>query len=152
MNREELRTALTGRFPTFSFGETTDFTVMWVNREELFAVAKKLHDDAELRFDFLFCETAVDRKEYFEVVYHLSSSDYKHSLEVKVKLADRNLPSVDSVASLWQAAEWYENEIFDLFGIRFLNHPNLRRIFLSDEWIGYPLRKDYRDDVNILSL
>lgn len=152
MNREELRTALAGRFPTFSFEETTDFTVMWVNREELLAVAKRLHDDTELRFDFLFCETAVDRKDHFEVVLHLSSSEYKHNLELKVKLEDRNAPSVDSVASLWQAADLYENEIFDLFGIRFLNHPNLRRIFLSDEWIGYPLRKDYRDDVNILSL
>jgi NADH:ubiquinone oxidoreductase subunit C len=69
-----------------------------------------------------------------------------------VNLEDRNNPEIDSVVSLWKAAELYECEIYDLFGIRFSGHPTLRRIFLGDDWQGYPLRKDYKDEVNVVKI
>ena len=71
---------------------------------------------------------------------------------LKVILDNRETPEIESVYSLWKAADLFEDEIFDLFGIRFLNHPNLRRIFLGNDWPGYPLRKDYKDEINMINL
>lgn len=150
MSKEELKAYLEITFPTCKFENTVDFPVLIVEKEHFFAIAKQLKEEPATNFDFLFCQTAVDYTSRFEVIYHLSSTTFRHDLVVKVLLVDRENPEVESVYPLWKAAELYENEIFDLFGIRFLNHPNLRRIMLGDEWPGYPLRKDYTD-VNILT-
>ena len=152
MNKQELKTYLEQTFPAAKVEETFDFPLMFVDKSELLDVAQKLKDSKETLFDFLFCETAIDRNPNFEVVFHLSSTTYHHDMVLKVVLEDRNNPELPSVYSLWKAAELYENEIFDLFGIRFTGHPNLRRIMLGDEWPGFPLRKDYKDDVNVVTL
>jgi len=152
MNRDELKLYLEQNFSQCKLEESFDFPVLIVDKSELFSIAQKLNTNADTQFDFLFCETAVDKLTHFEVVYHLTSSVYHHNLVVKVILEDRVNPEVESVYPLWMAADLYENEIFDLFGIRFKNHPNLRRIMLGDEWPGFPLRKDYKDDVNIVTL
>jgi NADH-quinone oxidoreductase subunit C len=97
------------------------------------------------RFVRLSTVTAVDRypsEPRFEVVYHLHSIERKERLRLKCRLGGSN-PEIESVTSVWPAANWYEREVFDLFGIRFLNHPDLRRIMLPDDWEGHPLRKDY---------
>jgi NADH-quinone oxidoreductase subunit C len=89
--------------------------------------------------------TAVDRypaDPRFEVVYHLHSLQRNQRLRLKCRIGADN-PEIDSVTSVWRAADWYEREVFDLFGIRFRNHPDLRRIMLPDDWEGHPLRKDY---------
>jgi len=89
--------------------------------------------------------TAVDRypaEPRFEVVYHLHSVARNERLRMKCRLGGKD-PEIESVTSVWRGANWYEREVFDLFGIRFLNHPDLRRILMPDEWEGYPLRKDY---------
>jgi NADH-quinone oxidoreductase subunit C len=89
--------------------------------------------------------TGVDRypaEPRFEVVYHLHSIDRKERLRLKCRLPGID-PVIESVTSVWRSANWYERETFDLFGIKFLNHPDLRRIMLPDDWEGYPLRKDY---------
>ena len=89
--------------------------------------------------------TAVDRypaEPRFEVVYHLHSIDRKERVRLKCRLGGEN-PEIESVTSVWRGAGWYEREVFDLFGIRFLNHPDLRRIMMPDDWEGHPLRKDY---------
>jgi NADH-quinone oxidoreductase subunit C len=89
--------------------------------------------------------TAVDRypaEPRFEVVYHLHSLERNQRLRVKCRLGGEN-PEIDSVTGVWRAANWYERETFDLFGVRFRNHPDLRRIMLPDDWEGHPLRKDY---------
>ena len=78
----------------------------------------------------------------FEVVYHLQSVQRNERLRLKCKLAG-STPEIESVCSVWRGANWYEREVFDLFGIRFLNHPDLRRIMMPDDWEGHPLRKDY---------
>jgi NADH/F420H2 dehydrogenase subunit C len=152
MTKEELKKYLEQTFPSGKVEETFDFALMYIDKSELLPVAQKLRDSSDTHFDFLFCETAVDRNPTLEVVYHLSSTTLHHDMVLKVVLTDREKPELPSVYSLWKAAELYENEIYDMFGIRFSNHPNLRRIMLGDEWPGFPLRKDYKDDINIVNL
>ena len=104
-----------------------------------------LHRDSALAFDMLSDVCAVDylpRVPRFEVVYHLYSVAKNHRLRVKV-LVDGTAPSVPSVVELWPSANWMEREVWDLYGIRFEGHPDLRRILLYEEFEGYPLRKDY---------
>lgn len=89
--------------------------------------------------------TAVDRhpaEPRFEVVYHLHSVKHNQRLRVKCRVNGRD-PEMDSVTPVWRSANWYEREVFDMFGIKFRNHPNLQRILMPDDWEGYPLRKDY---------
>ncbi len=152
MIKEALKTYLEKNFQAAKIEESFDFLILIVDKNELLEVARKLKNDAELRFDFLFCETAVDKVSNFEVIYHLNSSIFQHELELKVLLEKQEIPEISSVYELWKSADLFECEIFDLFGIKFINHPNLRRIFLGDEWIGYPLRKDYKDNINVVPL
>ena len=86
------------------------------------------------------------------VVYHLESTVHGHKMVLKVKISDRENPAVDTVSDIWKTAEFHEREVYDLFGIKFNNHPDLRRILLEEDWEGYPLRKDYKDEVNIVEL
>ncbi len=151
MTKKELKQYLEVTYPNMEVKETFNFPLLLVNKEDVIPVLTKLKDASETRFNFLFCETAVDRNPNFEVIYHLTSTYYHHDLEVKVILEDRENPIIDSVYGLWEAADLYEDEIYDMFGIRFTGHPNLRRIMLTDEWNGFPLRKDYQDD-KIISL
>jgi NADH-quinone oxidoreductase subunit C len=100
---------------------------------------------AEQNFARLSTITAVDwypEEPRFEVVYHLHSPERNERLRLKCRVTGEN-PEIDSVTAIWRGANWYERETFDLFGIRFRNHPDLRRIMLPEDWEGYPLRKDY---------
>lgn len=123
-----------------------------IHREELAAVCLFLRDHEETYFDFLSCISAVDNgteSGSFSVVYHLASIPYRHQLTLKVILEnDRgldNLPVVPTVTNVWRTADWHEREAFDLMGIYFDGHPDLRRILLPEDWEGYPLRKDYEE-------
>ena len=109
-------------------------------------VALMLRDDAELKMDFLQNVTAVDwpKQSKIEVVYHLYSYPLRHSFVVKADLP-RDKPVVPSVADVWWAAEWNEREQYDLLGVGFSGHPDLRRVMLPDDWVGHPLRKDYKE-------
>jgi len=98
---------------------------------------------SELGFETCHCLTAVDRKDKMEVVYHLYSFSNHFMLTLKVIISLDDL-TVESVSSLWRSADWLEREVFDLFGIRFLNHPDLRRIMNPDNWTDHPLRKDFK--------
>ncbi|MHC1775664.1 MAG: NADH-quinone oxidoreductase subunit C [Lentimicrobium sp.] len=110
----------------------------------------RIKEDSKLAFDYLICVTGVDHADHMQMVYHLESTLHKHLVVVKVKTADRENPALDSVSDLWPTAEFHEREAYDLLGIRFNNHPDLRRMFLDDNW-GYPLRKDFKDDIHIVS-
>jgi len=121
-----------------------------VAANDFHAFMQKIKDDKSLLFDFLICVTGVDYPEYLQMVYHLESTSLKHMLVVKVNTAGRENAAIDSVADLWPTSEFHEREAYDLLGIHFNNHPDLRRLFLDDEW-GHPLRKDYKDDVHIVS-
>jgi len=84
-------------------------------------------------------------------VYHFTSTTYRHTIVVKSKL-DRNNPEIETVSDIWRTAEFHEREAYDLFGVKFINHPDLRRLFMTDDWVGWPLRKDYEDAVNMIKL
>jgi NADH-quinone oxidoreductase subunit C len=99
----------------------------------------------DLKFERLTSVTAVDRypaEPRFEMVYHLQSIARKERIRLKAPLRGEN-PEIESAVAVYRSAGWYERETFDLFGVRFLNHPNLRRIMMPEDWEGYPLRKDY---------
>ena len=117
-----------------------------VNKESVLELFKFLRDDPELDFKFLMDLTAVDylnRKDNrFEVVYHFYSLKHNHRLRVKVPVSEDDC-TIDSVSSLWKTANWYEREVWDLYGIKFNGHPDMRRILLYEEFKGHPLRKDY---------
>lgn len=104
-----------------------------------------LHN-GELALDFPMSMTAVDWPEEKKItcVYHLYSMKLKHKLVVKCD-TDREKPSIPTVSDLWNNCDWFEREVFDLFGVNFEDHPDLRRIMLTDDWVGFPLRKDYKD-------
>lgn len=105
-------------------------------------VALALRDDAELAFDFLGCITGVHFPDRFESTTNLYSTVHRHKATIKV-MADKDKPEVPSVARVWPAANWHERESYDLLGIVYTDHPDLKRILLPDDWVGHPLRKDY---------
>jgi len=110
------------------------------------ALMKRLRDETALAFDFLQNLTAVDwiKRDTIELVYHLFSYEHRHSLAVKVDLP-RAAPRAPSVTALWPSADWMEREQFDLLGVVFEGHPDLRRLLMPDDWVGHPMRKDYRE-------
>ncbi len=112
---------------------------MLIKKESLVDVCGFLHESG---FDHLSMISGIDYVGWMEVVYHIWSYTRKENVVLKVKL-DRGMPVVDSVVSVWSGADWMERETYDLLGITFENHPDLRRILLPDGWIGHPLRKDY---------
>lgn len=113
-------------------------------------LAKSLKESDETAFDFLFCLTGVDFGQNLGVVYHLRSTVHNHTIVLKAMCADRSKPVLDTVSDIWIAAEFYENEVYDLLGIHFTNHPKPRRLFLEEN-DGFPLRKDFSDTINIVS-
>jgi len=122
--------------------------VVLVPREGILAGLRRLRDDPDLSFDLLSDLTCVDylgREPRFEIVYQLSSLAWRHRLRLKVPVPGHD-PTVASVTPLWRAADWAEREVYDLFGITFTGHPDLRRILLYPEFEGHPLRKDYPVD------
>ncbi len=116
-----------------------------VAREKIVEICTFLRDDPEMSFGFGMDLTGVDylgEEPRFEVVYHLFSYEKKHRVRLKVRVPE-NDPTVDSVASVWPALDWYEREAYNMYGIVFRGHPNLTRILLYEGFVGHPLRKDY---------
>ena len=126
------------------------FAEITVPSEKLHSLAKQLREHEDTLFDFLFCLSGVDYGKELGVVYHLRSTKFGHSLVLKTKTSDRVNPHIDTVSDIWKTADFHEREVYDLLGIKFNNHPDLRRLFLDYTW-GFPLRKDYVDDVNIVT-
>ncbi len=116
---------------------------VWVRPDRIVEVASFLRDDPDLDFQYLNSVTAVDFIEYFEVVYHLTSLRRRHTAVVKAQLFDRISPGLPSVYDVWRGADLQEREVWDLMGIHFEGHPNMKRILLWEGFEGYPLRKDF---------
>ena len=137
-----LQQALPGAVEQVSFF-VGDWTLI-VGRDRLIDVARWLRDDASARFDFCSDVTATDwpsRPERFDVIYCLYSIPHRQRVRVKVRAGEQD--PVASVTGIWPAANWLEREVFDMFGVQFSGHPDLRRILMPDEWQGHPQRKDY---------
>lgn len=113
-----------------------------VNNDRWLQTAQLFRNHAELSCNYLRNVSGVDYETYMEVVYYPLNMDSRHTYCIKVR-ADREQPSVPSVTPIWETANWNEREIYDLLGIHFPGHPDLRRIMMSDDWVGHPLRKDY---------
>ncbi|MBI4379478.1 MAG: NADH-quinone oxidoreductase subunit C [Nitrospinae bacterium] len=116
-----------------------------VKKEDILRITKFLRDDEELLYNFMMDLTAVDylgREPRFEVVYHLYSLKYNKRVRIKAPVPEQDC-TIDSIISIWIAADWFEREAYDLYGIIFKGHPNLKRILLYEGFKGYPLRKDY---------
>ena len=147
MDLEDLLSKIAKKLPeaVLATGGFRNENTLQIRPEDILAVCRFLRDEPELAFDYLVDLCGADhlpREPRFEVIYHLRSFKTKELLRLKVSLPGPE-PRVSSVFSVWKAADWMEREAFDLFGIVFEGHPDLRRILLTPEWDGYPLRKDY---------
>lgn len=145
MKELEIKEKVGQKFPgsVIEFDDSVPQPYMVIDAAQFYKVAQTLRDLDEFDFDYLTCVSGVDYGEDLGTVYHLISLKHRHKIVLKV-MTKRDNPVISSVADLWRTADWHEREIFDLFGIKFENHPDLKRILLPDEWEGHPLRKDYK--------
>ena len=151
MQHDELKPRIGEMLPSAVFEDGAEWTTVLIDGAAWEDLAPRLRSEKDLDFDYLFCVTAVDWKTHFTMVYHLTSTVHRHLLVVKIKL-DRQEPAVRTVSDIWRTAEFHEREAYDLMGVVFVGHPDLRRLFMTDEWNGWPLRKDYEDPVNMIKL
>ena len=151
MTNEELKNILTATAPNATFEEGGEWINLFVPVEQWHEFALLVRNQAGLEMDFLFCITCIDWKTHFTMVYHFTSTIHRHTIVAKVKI-ERAEPAIETISDIWRTAEFHEREVYDLFGVIFINHPDLRRLFLTDEWVGWPLRKDYEDPVNMIKL
>ncbi len=152
MQDEEIKAKITELLPEAIFIDGGEWVNIKVDVAYWLPFAKQLRNDPALNFDFLFCLTCIDWKTHLTMVYHLSSTKYRHNIVVKIDL-DASKPEVESLASIWRTAEFHEREVYELFGVNFLNHPDLRLLILPDGWEGKnPLRKDFEDPINMIKL
>ena len=124
------------------FEDNTNSSIL-VKPEKIAEVMQELNQNTNYDFKIMVNLTSVDYPENFTVVYHLNSLTYLHKLTVKVQL-DKENPQLPSITSVWKAADVQEREVYDLMGIVFTGHPNLKRILLADDFVGHPLRKDFK--------
>ena len=151
MTNEALQNLISSWIPELEFTEEkSQFLNITVQPEQLHSLMTQLKSNSETNFDYLFCLTGMDWGAALGVVYHLESTTHRHQIVVKVKTEDRENPTFDTVCNIWYTAEFHEREVFDFFGIKFNNHPNLKRLFLTEDWDGFPLRKDYVDEINMI--
>lgn len=162
MQPEAILDRLTKRFGAAIAGSNLQAIDPWIEvaANALRDVGRFLRDEADLRFNLLNCisgvdylqtdpKKKVDYQPHLEVMYHLTSLVHKHRIVLKVLLSrwkddvPGQLPEVPTVSDVWRTAEWHEREVYDLMGVRFLGHPDPRRILCPDDWEGHPLRKDY---------
>lgn len=152
MLNEELKTKITGLLSTATFEEGGEWLNINIAPGDWLPLAQSLRTDDSLSFDYLFCLTCIDWKTHLTMVYHLSSTRHRHNIVVKVKL-DRNNPEIETVSATWRTAEFHEREVYEMFGVNFLHHPDLRLLILPDGWEGKnPLRKDFEDPINMIKL
>ncbi len=152
MGNEELKNKIMELLPSAVFEEVGEWLNINIESKDWLAFAQQLRNDASLFFNYLFCLTCIDWKTHLTMVYHFSSTKYRHNIVVKSKL-DRNNPEIETVSKIWRTAEFNEREVYEMFGVNFLNHPDLRLLILPDGWEGKkPMLKDFEDPVNMIKL
>ena len=152
MQQAELKDIITEWLPGTTFDETGQWLNVNVEPKDLHILAVKLRNHERTQFDYCFCLTCVDWKTHLTMVYHLDSTKFRHQIVVKVKL-DAAKPEVETVCDLWKTADFHEREVYEMFGVNFINHPDLRLLILPDGWEGKnPLRKNFEDPINMIKL
>jgi len=148
---EEIKQYILELQPNATFDEAGEFLTIELAPNEWRSLADMLKD-SRFHFDYLFCLTCVDWKTHLTMVYHFSSTKNRQlNIVIKVKL-DRANPVIETVCDIWRTAEFHEREVFEMFGVKFLHHPDLRKLILEDDFAGYPLRKDFEDPINMIKL
>ncbi|MEP7231879.1 MAG: NADH-quinone oxidoreductase subunit C [Ginsengibacter sp.] len=152
MGNDELKTKIIELLPSATFEEGGEWLNINVDSKHWLPLAQQLRSDDSLFFNYLFCLTCIDWKTHLTMVYHLSSTKYRHNIVVKSKL-DKNNPEIESVSQIWRTAEFHEREVYEMFGVNFLNHRDLRLLILPDGWEGKkPMLKDFEDPINMIKL
>ena len=144
MTAQEIHDKIQGKFPDtiVEFNDSVLQPYIKLTANQFNEVCQYLRDEDDFDFDALMNLSGVDYGENLGTVYHLLSMKHRHKIVLKVDVA-RDQAEIPTVADLWRTADWHEREVYDLFGVDFKDHPDLRRILLPDDWEGYPLRKDY---------
>jgi len=144
MNFDELIVEINKKVPN-AFESKDGISVIYVTPERWIEVAKLLKNDEKFKFDYLMCITSYDVGDnvLYGAAYNLYSTSKLHYLEVRIEIDDGQ--TIPSVSSLWRTADWHEREAFDMMGLKFDGHPDMKRILLSDDWEGHPLRKNYKE-------
>ncbi|MEO7523490.1 MAG: NADH-quinone oxidoreductase subunit C [Ferruginibacter sp.] len=152
MLNEDLKTKITELLSTAVFDETGEWLNITIEPGDWLTFASQLRNQDTLYFDYLFCVTCIDWKTHLTMAYHLSSTTYRHSIVIKINL-DKKDPAVETVSHIWRTADFNEREAYEMFGVNFLNHPDLRLLILPDGWEGRnPMRKDFEDPINMIKL
>lgn len=144
MKKSQLLSKIQEKYPDNDvYDDPSNEQSIVIDKEMVPGVFAWLRDDPEMAFDYLEFETAVDRPpDHLDMIYYIFSYQHRHRLGLKVQLP-RTHPQVDSLAHLWTNADWNEREVYDLYGVHFTGHPDLRRLMMPEDWEGHPLRKDY---------
>ena len=152
MTNEELKAKITELLPAATFEEGGQWLTINVEPKDWRLLAGQLRQDASLFFDYLFCLTCIDWKTHLTMVYHLDSTKFRHNIVIKSKLIAGN-PAIETVSDIWKTANFHEREVYEMFGVNFLNHPDLRLLILPDGWEGKkPMLKDFEDPINMIKL
>lgn len=150
MFTDEIKEFITSIHPQAAFDESGEWLCVQAEPAAWKMIAEKLRY-SPLQMDYLFCLTCIDWKTHLTMVYHLSSTIHRNTVVIKVNL-DREHPVTDTVSDIWRTAEFHEREVFELFGVVFNHHPDLRKLILPDDFEGFPLRKDFEDPINMIKL
>jgi NADH:ubiquinone oxidoreductase subunit C len=138
--------SLQSAFPNVDVNQGTEIITISADAANYTNIAQTLRD--QYGFNFLLNMTGVDETPQLTIICHLRNTETKQMLVLRTSTNDREQPLVESLSQLWPAAIYFEREIYDLLGIKFSNHPDMRRIFLDDDYPGFPLRKDFKDTIN----
>lgn len=150
MTNEEIKEYISSHAPSAIYDETGEWLNITIEATEWQKLAATIKEEP-FQMDFLFCLTCIDWKTHLTMVYHLTSTILRHQLVIKANL-NIDLPEINTVSNVWRTAEFHEREVFEMFGVQFLNHPDLRKLILEDDFKGYPLRKDFEDPINMIKL
>ncbi|NPA67843.1 MAG: NADH-quinone oxidoreductase subunit C [Chlorobi bacterium] len=151
MNNTDIKNKIENKFSELTIsGEDKEFLTIEIPKNSLKKLLSFLKNDEELKFDYLFALTGIDFGEELGVIYHLESTKTRKTIQITVKTNDRNKPEIETIHDIFPAAYFNEIEAHEFFGIKFKGHPDLKHLFLPENWDkGYPMRKDYTD-INML--
>lgn len=143
MKTEEIIKTLKEKFPEESFKPVeTNELAFWISAGNIYKISEFLKNEKVLDFDYLLFLTAVDMTDHLELIYYFYSYNCKHKIALKLSV-ERKGAEIESISSIYRTSDWHEREVYDLFGVTFKNHKDLRRILLPDDWTGHPFLKDY---------